>query len=106
MSKIADEKLIKTAIEGDTEAVDILKDRIKSVALPIIKEKGIQISDEERENMGKQIEEKVINALPKFIFRISFEEWVHRITVNEIIGYQRKVMKQRHQSENNNGSNS
>ena len=102
-SKISDEKLVKAAIEGDVEAIEILKTRIKSVALPTIKKKGIPDSDEDVKVMGNEI---VITALPKFIFRISFEKWVYRITVNMIIEHQRKVMARRRQSQSLNGSKS
>ena len=106
MSKISDEKLVKAAIEGDVEAIEILKTRIKSVALPTIKKKGIPDSDEDVKVIGNEIVEIVIAALPKFIFRISFEKWVYRITVNMIIEHQRKVMAQRRQSQSLNGSRS
>ena len=98
--------MIKTAIEGNVEEIEILKTRIKSVALPTIKKKGIPDSDEDVKVMGNEIVEKVITALPKFIFRISFEKWVYRLTVNMIIEHQRKVMARQRQSQSLNGSKS
>ncbi|MDE0316275.1 MAG: hypothetical protein OXM61_15365 [Candidatus Poribacteria bacterium] len=92
MSNISDEKLIKAAIEGDTEAKEMLKDRIQSVALPTIKKRGIQDSDEDVKVLANQIEEKVLNALHQFRFQVSLQTWIHRITVNMIIGYQRRIM--------------
>ena len=92
MPNISDEKLIKAAIEGDTEAKEMLKDRIQSVALSTIKERGIQDSDEDVKVLANQIEEKVLNALHQFRFQISLQTWIHRITVNMIIGYQRRIM--------------
>ena len=92
MSNISDEKLIKAAIEGDTEAKEMLKDRIQSVALPTIKKRGIQDFDEDVKVLANQIEEKVLNALHQFRFQISLQTWIHRITVNMIIGYQRRIM--------------
>ncbi len=92
MSNISDEKLIKAAIEGDTEAKEMLKDRIQSVALSTIKKRGIQDSDEDVKVLANQIEEKVLNALHQFRFQISLQTWIHRITVNMIIGYQRRIM--------------
>lgn len=93
MSKISDEKLIKDAIDGDTEAKEMLKNRIKSVALPAIKKRGIQGSDEDVKVLANQIEEKVLKALHQFRFQVSLQTWVHRITVNMIIGYQRRIMR-------------
>ncbi len=93
MSNISDEKLIKAAIEGDTKAKDTLKDRVQSVVLPAIKKRGIQGSDENAEMLASQIEEKVLNALHQFRFRVSLETWVHRITVNMVIEYQRRIMR-------------
>jgi len=92
MSNFSDEKLIKAAIEGDTEAKEMLKDRIQSVALPMIKKRGIQDSDEDVKVLANQIEEKVLNALHQFHFQVSLQTWIHRITVNMIIGYQRRIM--------------
>ncbi|MDE0481844.1 MAG: hypothetical protein OXI67_04625 [Candidatus Poribacteria bacterium] len=92
MSNFLDEKLIKAAIEGDTEAKEMLKDRIQSVALPTIKKRGIQDSDEDVKVLANQIEEKVLNALHQFRFQVSLQTWIHRITVNMIIGYQRRIM--------------
>ena len=106
MSKISDEKLIKAAIEDDVKAIEILKARIKSVVLPTIKKKGIPDSDEDVKVIGNEIMEIVITTLPKFTFRISFERWVYRITVNMIIEHQRKVIAQRRQSQSLNGNRS
>lgn len=106
MSKISDERLIKSAIEGNTEAVDTLKDRIKSVVLSAIKKRGIQGSDEDEKVLANQIEEKVLNALHQFRFRISLETWVHRITVNMVIEYQRRIMKRQPMLQSPNGINS
>ncbi len=107
MSKISDENLIKAAIEGDTEAVDMLKDRIKSAALPTIKKRGIQGSDKDEKVLESQIVEKVLNALPKYGFKVSLETWVYRITVNMVIQHQRRVMMTgRLQPQSLNGNNS
>ncbi len=107
MSKIFDEKLVKAAIVRDTEAVDTLKDRIKSVALPTLKKRGIQSSDEDVKVLESQIVEKVLNALPKFSFQVSLETWVYRITVNMVIQHQRRVMTARQsQLQSLNGSSS
>ena len=106
MSKISDEKLIKAAIEGDTEAKETLKNRVQSVAHPAIKKRGIQGSDEDVKVLASQIEEKVLNALHQFRFQVSLETWVHRITVNLIIEYQRRIMRRQPLSQNMNGSNS
>jgi DNA-directed RNA polymerase specialized sigma24 family protein len=103
MSNISDEKLIKAAIDGDTEAVDTLKDRIKSVTLPTIKKRGIQGSDEDVKVLANQIEEKVLNVLHQFRFQVSLQTWVHRITVNMIIGYQRRIMGWQPVSQSMNG---
>ena len=94
MSNISDEKLIRATIAGDIEAKKILKNRIKSVAQPAIKKRGIQGSDEDVQVLENQIEEKVLNALHQFRFRVSLETWVHRITVNLIIEYQRRIIRQ------------
>ena len=66
MSKIADEKLIKATIKGNTEAKERLKDRIKSAALPVIKRMGVQGSDENAKVLESQIEEIALNALPQY----------------------------------------
>ncbi len=92
MSKILDEKLIRAAIEGDTEGIEILKDRIKAIALSEFEKSGIQRSDENVEMLTSQIKEQVLNALHQFRFRVSFETWVYRITVNMILKYQRRVI--------------
>ena len=105
MSNISDEKLIKGAIEGDTEAVDTLKDR-KLVALPTIKKRKSQGSDEDVEVLASQIEEKVLNALHQFRFQVSLETWVYRITVNTVIQYQSRIMERRSQTQSLNGSKS
>ena len=99
MSNISDERLIKSAIEGNTEAVHTLKDRIKSVALSTIKKRGIQSSDEDEKVLANQIEEKVLNVLHQFRFQVSLETWVHRITVNMVIQYQRKIMERQTQTQ-------
>ena len=106
MSKILDEKLIKASIEGDTEAKKTLKDRIQSVVLPAIKKRGINGSDEDVKVLGNQIEEKVLNALHQFRFRVSLETWVYRITVNMIIQYQSRIMERQSQTQSLNGSKS
>lgn len=103
MSNISDEKLIKAAIEGDTKAKDTLKDRVQSVVLPAIKKRGIQGSDENAEMLASQIEEKVLNALHQFRFRVSLETWVHRITVNMVIEYQRRIMRRQPMLQSMNG---
>ena len=103
MSKISDEKLIKAAIEGDTKAKETLKDRVQSVVLPAIKKRGIQGSDEDVKVLANQIEEKVLNALHQFRFRVSLQTWVHRITVNMIIEYQRRIMGRQPMSQSMNG---
>ena len=104
MSNISDEKLIKAAIEGDTEAKETLKNRIKSVALPTIKKRGIQGSDEDIKVLASQIEEKVLNALHQFRFQVSLETWIYRITVNTVIEYQRKITVSQSISQSLNGS--
>ena len=106
MSNISDEKLIKVAIEGDTEAVDMLKERIKSAALPTIKKRGIQGFDKDEKVLESQIVEKMLNALPKYGFKVSLETWVHRITVNMVIQYQGKIMTRRTQTQSLNGCKS
>lgn len=106
MANISDERLIKSAIEGNTEAVDTLKERIKSVALSAIKKRGIQGSDEDKKMLANQIEEKVLNALHQFRFQVSLETWVYRITVNMVIQYQGKIMERRTQTHSLNGSKS
>ena len=87
MSKTSDEKLIKAAIEDDTEAKETLKERIKSVALTAIQKNGFQNSAENAKTLMDEIEQKVLNALHQFRFRVPFETWVHRITVNLILDY-------------------
>lgn len=106
MSKISDEKLIKAAIEGDTKAKETLKNRVQSVTLPTIKKRGIQGSDENAEVLASQIEEKVLNALHQFRFRVSLETWVYRITVNMVIQYQSRIMERQSQTQSLNGSKS
>ena len=105
-SNISDERLIKAAIEGDAKAIETLKDRIQSAALPTIKKRGIQGSDEDVKVLASQIEEKVLNALHQFRFRVFLETWVHRITVNTVIEYQRKIMVRRSMLQSPNGTNS
>ncbi|MDE0086335.1 MAG: hypothetical protein OXU23_11515 [Candidatus Poribacteria bacterium] len=103
MSNISDEKLIKAAIEGNTKAKNTLKDRVQSVVLPAIKKRGIQSSDEDVKVLANQIEEKVLNALHQFRFRVSLETWVHRISVNMIIEYQRRIMRRQPMLQSMNG---
>ena len=104
MTNISDEKLIKASIEGDSDAKEMLIERIKSMALPAIKKRGIQGSDEDVEVLANQIEEKVLNALHQFRFQISLETWVYRITVNMIIEYQKRIMERQPMSQGMNGS--
>ena len=106
MSHISDEKLIKAAMEGNTEAVETLKEKIKSAALHTIKNRGIQGSDEDVEVLASYIEEKVLNALDQFRYRISLKTWVYRITVNMVSQYQSRVMERRSQTQSLNGSKS
>ena len=94
MKNISDEKLIKAAIDGNTEAEEMLKNRIESLILPTIKKRGIQDSGEDMIVLANQIEEKVINALPEFHFKVSFQTWVYRITVNMLIEYQSRMTKE------------
>ena len=91
MSNNSDEKLIKAAIEDDTDAIETLKDRIKSVTVSAIEKRGMQRSDENAEMFMSEIEQKVLNALHHFRFRGPFETRVYRITVNMILEFQRRV---------------
>lgn len=93
MSKFSDEKLIKAAIKGDTQAKEILKNRIHSVAHSEIKKRGIQNSDEDVKILANQIEQKVFNVLHHFQFQVSLQTWVYRITVNMVIEYERRKMR-------------
>lgn len=106
MLNILDKKLIKAAIEDDTEAKETLKERIKSIALTAMQKNGIQDSTENAKTLTDEIEQKVLDALYQFRFRVSLETWVHRITVNLIIEYQRRIMRWQPMSQSLNGSNS
>ena len=104
MSNISDEKLVKAAIEDDTEAKETLKGRIKSVAQSAIQKDSIQTSDENAEILMADIEQKVLVALPNFVFKVSFETWVYRITVNMILEFQRSIINRQPISRSLNGS--
>ena len=104
MSEVIDEKLIKAAIEDDPDAKDTLKKRIKSIVLPTIKKTGIQTSNENSKELMDEIEQKVLNVLHQFLFRVSFETWVYRITFNMILEYQEKTINHQPISQNLNGS--
>ena len=93
MKNISDEKLIKAAIDGNTEAEEMLKNRIQLTALPAIKKRGIHGSDEDVIVLVNQIEEKVLTALHQFHLRVSLETWVYRITVNTVIQDQSRIME-------------
>ena len=103
MSKYSDEELITAAIEGNIEAKEMLKNRIQSVALPAIRKRGIQGTDEDVKTLAHQIEEKVLNVLHHFRFQVSLQTWVYRITVNMVIEYQRKKMRPQLISQSMNG---
>ncbi len=90
MPKTSDEKLIKAAIEDDTDAKETLIERIKSIALPTIKKNCNQTSNETVTALMGEIEEKVLNALPNYVFKVSFETWIYRITMNMILEYQKR----------------
>ena len=104
MLNISDEKLIKAAIAGDTEAKETLKERIKSIALTAMQKNGIQDSTENAKTLTDEIEQKVLDALHQFRFRVSLETWVYRITVNQVLVKQRKEIKQQTITQNQNGS--
>lgn len=104
MSNISDEKMIKAAMEDDTEAVETLKDRIKSVSQSAIEMQRIQGSAEHVAVLVGEIEQKVLNALHQFRFRVPFQTWVYRITVNMILEYQRSIITHKPISQNLNGS--
>ena len=104
MPNISDEKLIKAAIEDDTEAKETLKERIKSIVLTARQKNGIQDSTENAKTLTDEIEQKVLDALYQFRFRVSLETLVYRITVNQILVKQRKKIKQQTITQNQNGS--
>ena len=75
---------------GDWDGIVSRKDRIKSVTLSTIEKREFQTYD--KKVLMDEIEQKVLNALPNFVFKVSFETWVYRITVNMILEYQRSLI--------------
>ena len=88
MSNVSDERLVIAAVEGDTRAIEELKERVLSRIRTTL---GQRLKFEvDTKHLEQQIVERVFNNLHKYTFQSPFLSWVHGITFNVAIAENRK----------------
>ena len=81
MSEISDEKLVIDAVKGDCQAMELLKERVKSY-IRLALEQGERYRDAQIKVLESQIVEKVLNSLHAYRFLQPVQVWVGRIALN------------------------
>ena len=101
MSMISDEKLVTDTLNGDTQAQEMLEERVESEIRIYIEEyldqdsMAVEILESEISLHTKQ---RIISKLDKYVFGRPFYKWVHAVTRREILNYQKKKWELRRRS--------
>src|SRR5690606_34423326 len=97
--EIADESLIKNALEGDKKSLEDLiirhQDWIYNIAIRMLH------SPDDAKDAMQEVLIKIVTKLSGFKGESSFRTWAYRITVNHILNWKRSIGERTHTSDFN-----
>jgi len=92
--QFTDEELVEQIKSGDTEALDILVKRYMDKVYNRVR--GL-VPDADAEDVTQDIFISLVDSIQSFRGKSAFGTWFHRIVMNKVADYHRKVSRRREQ---------